>query len=64
MRTLKSLFATTILGLALSMPAFADGNISTPGCVEPPLPPPPAANLVDTGEQAFADILLALLSLF
>ncbi len=61
MRTLKSLFATTILVVALSMPAFADGNISTPGVVDPP---PPATNPANTGDLAFADILLALLSLF
>lgn len=74
MRTLKSLFATTILGVVLSMPAFA-GNISTPGVVDPP--PPPATQLAgnistpsltsnpaNTGELGFADILLALLSLF
>lgn len=75
MRTLKSLFATTILGVALSMPAFA-GNISTPGVVDPPPPPPatesagnistpsPTSNPDNTGEPGFADILLALLSLF
>ncbi|MGI9167876.1 MAG: hypothetical protein ACR2G5_16110 [Pyrinomonadaceae bacterium] len=77
MRTLKSLFATTILGVVLSMPAFA-GNISTPGVVDPPPPPPPPAtqlagnistpsltsNPDNTGELGFADILLALLSLF
>ncbi len=76
MRTLKSLLATTILGVALSIPAFA-GNISTPGVVDPPPPPPPATQLAgnistpsltsnpdNTGELGFADILLALLSLF
>ncbi len=61
MRTLKSLFATTILGVALSIPAFA-GNISTPGVVDPPPPPPPATN--PACDLILPDILLALLSLF
>ncbi len=75
MRTLKSLFATIILVSALSISAFADGNISTPGVVNPP-PPPPATssggNISTTGvtnpdnfaELAFADILLVMFSIF
>ncbi|MCA1600440.1 MAG: hypothetical protein LC776_01925 [Acidobacteria bacterium] len=75
MRNLKPICAAVILGLALSIPAYA-GNIHTPGNTNPP--PPPAQNSTgnvgtagvtpaaseDTNTPDFVAVLLALLSLF
>ncbi len=77
MRTLKPICAAIILGLALSIPAYA-GNIHTPGITNPPPPPPLALNSTgsigtagvtsaaseDTSTTDFVAVLWALLSLF
>ncbi|HYN24318.1 MAG TPA: hypothetical protein VES69_04680 [Pyrinomonadaceae bacterium] len=79
MRNLKPICAAVILGLALSIPAYA-GNIHSPGVVNLPPPPPPlaatnsigyigtpgvtAAASEDTSIPDFVDVLLALFSLF
>lgn len=63
MKNLNSLFATVILGMALSIPAYA-GTIHTPGVTDPPPPPPPATNSTDDSTPLFEDILLAVISLF
>ncbi|MCA1603668.1 MAG: hypothetical protein LC776_19185 [Acidobacteria bacterium] len=77
MRNLKPICAAVILGLALSIPAYA-GNIHTPGVINPPPLPPLALNSTasigtagvtsaaseDTSTPDFVAVLLALLSLF
>jgi hypothetical protein len=79
MKTLKSIIATTLLALTLSIPAFA-GDIDTPGA---PVPPPPnsakplststALGDIDTpgvtdpsadSSDIFTNILLSMISLF
>ncbi len=40
MKTVKSILATAILGLAVSLPVYA-GDVHTPGAPLPQPPPPP-----------------------
>ncbi|MDQ2920261.1 MAG: hypothetical protein M3R52_01405 [Acidobacteriota bacterium] len=74
MKTLKAICTAAILALALSVPAYA-GEINSPGFTSPapgtePAPgdiSSPAATSTEPGDissPAFADILLALMSMF
>lgn len=77
MKTLKPIFATTILALALSVPASA-GELLTPGATPPPPPPPPPLNIIvnvsepavptsvlgDVSTPCLVDILWVLASIF
>jgi hypothetical protein len=61
MTKLKAICTAAILGLALSVPAYA-GDIDSPGRTAPP--PPTAPALGDTSGYIMLDLLLGAISLF
>jgi hypothetical protein len=68
MKSLKAICTATLLALVLSVPAYA-GDINSPGSPNPPgsgqvTDPVTSDPNTATGDIGFAELLLALLSLF